>query len=256
MSQQSLRILKGLMKGASFFSVIAATPNGTMPRASGFVMNKQPIAAIFDVDGTLLGGASMEVRFLNYLWRYGELRVSDFTRLAAGIFRTVAQGRPMIRANKAYLYNKPLDHVRRLAQDCFDQHIRHYLLPKAVARVRWHQQQGHCVVLVSGTLDLLLEPLQQYLNACSRIGTQIEVAGNALLGKIEGEQPYDKGKAKTLLALNQFRNFDLTKSFAYGNHFTDRHLLGVVGHPVATNPDHRLRTFAAKQGWMIEEFGN
>jgi HAD superfamily hydrolase (TIGR01490 family) len=246
------------VKGASFFSLIAATPNGTVPRAvaSGFFMNNQPIAAIFDVDGTLLGGASMEVRFLQYLWRYGELRVSDITRLAAGIFRTAAQGHSVLRANKAYLYNKPLDHFRRLAQDCFDQHIRPHLLPKAVARVRWHQQQGHCVVLVSGTLDLLLEPLQQYLNACSRIGTKIETDGAALLGKIAGEHPYAKAKVTTMLALNQFRQFDLAKSFAYGNHFTDRFLLGVVGHPVATNPDHRLRTFAAKHGWMIEEFGN
>jgi HAD superfamily hydrolase (TIGR01490 family) len=219
-------------------------------------MNRQPIAAIFDVDGTLLGGASMEVRFLQYLWRYGELRVSDITRLAAGIFRTAAQGHSVLRANKAYLYNKPLDHFRRLAQDCFDQHIRPHLLPKAVARVRWHQQQGHSVVLVSGTLDLLLEPLQQYLNACSRIGTKIETDGAALLGTIAGEHPYAKAKVTTMLALNQCRQFDLAKSFAYGNHFTDRFLLSVVGHPVATNPDHRLRTFAAKHGWMIEEFGN
>ena len=250
-------MLKGLMKGVSFFSVISAAPKLTVPRAvaSGSLMNKQPIAAIFDVDGTLLGGASMEVRFLQYLWRYGELRVSDIRRLAAGIFRTAAQGHAIIRANKAYLHGKPLDHYRRLAQDCFDQHIRHHLLPKAVARVRWHQQQGHCVVLVSGTLDLLLEPLALHLNACTRIGTKIETEGNALLGKIAGVQPYDKGKATTMLALNQVRNFDLAKSFAYGNHFTDRYLLGVVGHPVATNPDYRLRGFAAKHGWMIEEFG-
>lgn len=219
-------------------------------------MNSKPIAAIFDVDGTLLGGASMEVRFLQYLWRYRELRIGDLTRLAAGIFRTAAQGHSVLRANKAYLQNKPLDHFRRLAQDCFAQHIRPHLLPKAIARVRWHQQQGHRVVLVSGTLDLLLEPLQQYLNACSRIGTKIETKGNALLGKIDGEHPYAKAKVSTLLALNQFRNFDLEKSFAYGNHFTDRYLLGLVGHPVATNPDHRLRSFAAKQGWTIEEFEN
>jgi alcohol-forming fatty acyl-CoA reductase len=219
-------------------------------------MIKQPIAAIFDVDGTLLGGASMEVRFLQYLWRYGELRVNDFTRLAAGVVRTAAAGRSVIRANKAYLQNKPFHHFRRLAHDCFDQNIRHHLLPKAIQRVRWHQQQGHCVVLISGTLDLLLEPLALHLNACTRIGTRIEIAGDALIGKIDGEQPYEKGKATLMLALNQFRNFDLAKSFAYGNHFTDRFLLSVVGHPVATNPDHRLRTFAAKQGWMIEKFQN
>ena len=217
-------------------------------------MNKQPIVAIFDVDGTLLGGASMERRFLQYLWRYGELRASDILRLAAGACHTAAQGRNVLRANKAYLSDKPFDHYRRLAQNCFDQHIKHHLLPKAVARVRWHQQQGHTIVLLSGSLDLLVEPLAQHLNVGLFIGTQIENDGTKLLGKIAGEHPYAKAKVTTLQALPQFRNFDLAKSFAYGNHHTDRHVLSLVGNPVATNSDRSLRRWAMKNGWMIEEF--
>jgi HAD superfamily hydrolase (TIGR01490 family) len=219
-------------------------------------MNKQPIAAIFDVDGTLLAGHSMELRFLQYLWRYGELRASDIFRLAAGAFHTAREGRSIFLANKAYLSGKPFNHYRRLAHDCFDQHIKHHLLPKAVERVRWHQEQDHVVVLLSGSLDLLVEPLAQHLNASSYIGTRIKNDGATLLGKIEGEHPYDKAKVTALLALNQFRNFDLSKSFAYGNQYTDRHVLSVVGHPVAANPDRRLRNLALKKGWMLEEFTN
>lgn len=218
--------------------------------------NKKSIAAIFDVDGTLLVGASMEVRFLQYLWRYGELRVSDIGRLAAGAFHTAAQGHSVLRANKAYLSGKPYEHYRRLAQDCFDQHIKHHLLPKTVARVRWHQQQGHALVLLSGSLDLLLAPLALYLNADSHIGTRIENDGIILRGKIAGEHSYNKAKVTALLALNQFRDFDLAKSFAYGNHYTDRHVLSLVGNPVATNPERRLRKAAMKNGWMVEDFTN
>ncbi|MBS1807750.1 MAG: HAD-IB family hydrolase [Acidobacteria bacterium] len=219
-------------------------------------MTQSSIAAIFDVDGTLLAGASMEMRFLKYLWRYGELRASDITRLAAGAFRTLAEGRSVLRANKAYLSGKPLEHYRRLAQDCFDQHIKHHLLPKAVERVRWHQHQGHAIVLLSGSLELLVEPLAQHLNADAHIATRIVYDKTKLVGKIAGEHPYNKAKVTTLLALNQFRNFDLAKSFAYGNHHTDRHVLGIVGNPVATNPDRRLRQIALDNGWMIEEFTN
>lgn len=150
MSQRSPSTLKSMRRGHCLArAVISVAPK---------IMHKKSIAAIFDVDGTLLVGASMEVRFLQYLWRYGELRVSDIGRLAAGAFRTAAQGHSVLRANKAYLSGKPYEHYRRLAQDCFDQHIKHHLLPKAVARVRWHQQQGHAIVLLSGSLDLLLEP--------------------------------------------------------------------------------------------------
>jgi phosphatidylglycerophosphatase C len=164
-------------------------------------MNKQPIAAIFDVDGTLLAGASMELRFLQYLWRYGELRASDIFRLAAGAFHTAVERRSIFFANKAYLSGKSCAHYRRLAHDCFDQHIKHHLLPKAVERVRWHQEQGHAVVLLSGSLDLLVEPLAQHLKASSYIGTRIKNDGTSLLGKIEGEHPYNKAKVTALRAL-------------------------------------------------------
>lgn len=240
-NQQKQMIMKGALSDSS---VLAAAPVPMNP----------PIAAIFDVDGTLLIGESMERRFLKYLWRYGELRVRDLVRLAFGIFRTAVEGRSIFRANKAYLSGKNLDHLRRLAGDFFDQQIKHRLLPQAIERVRWHQQQGHRLILVSGTLDLLLEPLAEYLNACSRIGTQIETNKNSFSGKIVGEHPYDRAKVTTLMALNKKQNFNLAKSFAYGNHYTDRHLLSLVGNPVATNPDHRLRNLATKQGWIIEEF--
>ncbi len=217
-------------------------------------MNKQPIAAIFDVDGTLIAGASLEVRFVKYLWRYGELRVSDIARQAAGAFRIACAGQSIRRANKAYLCGKNLAHYRRLAADFFDQRIKNNLLPRAIERVQWHQQQGHSVALVSGSLDFLLEPLAQYLNAPIFIGTKIESDENILQGKIAGTQPYSKAKVTAFTALNQFRNFDLTRSFAYGNHFSDRHLLTIVGNPVATNPDRRLGNFARQKDWMIEEF--
>ena len=225
-------------------SVNAATPE----------IMSQPIAAIFDVDGTLLAGASMELRFLQYLWRYGELRARDLLRLAAGTVHTAAQGRSPRRANKAYLAGKPCEHYRRLAQDCFDQHIKHHLLPKAVARVRWHQQQGHAIVLLSGSLEILVEPLARHLNADFSLTTRIANDGTTMRGQIAGEHPYSKAKATTLLAFNQLHNFDLAKSFAYGNHYTDRHVLSLVGEPVATNADRRLQRWATQHGWMLEEF--
>lgn len=247
MSQRSPSLLRDLRRGhLSDFSVISVTP----------AIMSQSIAAIFDIDGTLLAGASMELRFLQYLWRYGELRASDLFRLAAGTFQTAAQGRSPRRANKAYLSGKSCEHYRRLAQDCFDQRIKHHLLPKAVARVRWHQQQGHTVVLLSGSLDLLVEPLAHYLKADFYLATRIENDGTTMRGKIAGEHPYDKAKVTTLLAFEQRHKFDFAKSFAYGNHYSDRHVLSLVGAPIATNPDRRLRRWAMKQGWMIEEFGN
>ncbi len=213
-----------------------------------------PIAAIFDVDGTILAGDSMEVRFVKYLWQYGELQARDFLRLFKGMFQT--NGQSKLFANKAYLKNKNLERYQLLARDCFEQTIKPNLLPLALDRMRWHQEQGHCVVLLSGSLELLVEPLAHHVHACSHLGAKLQSDGKILLGKIAGEHPYDEAKVSTFQALNQFRKFDLSRSFAYGNHYTDRHLLSLVGNPVATNPDRKLRNIANENGWMIEEFKN
>ena len=214
----------------------------------------QPIAAIFDVDGTILPGDSMELRFVKFLWKYGELRPRDFFRLGKGMFQTNGQS-PLL-ANKAYLKNKNLDRLQILARDCFEQTIKPNLLPLALERMQWHQAQGHCVVLLSGSLEILVEPLAQHVHACSHLGAKLQSDGNTLIGKILGEHPYDEAKVNIFQALNQFRKFDLSRSFAYGNHYTDRHLLGLVGNPVATNPDRKLRSIANENGWMIEVFKN
>jgi HAD superfamily hydrolase (TIGR01490 family) len=216
------------------------------------MMNHQPIAAIFDVDGTILPGDSMELRFVKFLWKYGELRPRDFFRLGKGMFQTNGQSRLL--ANKAYLKNKNLDRLQILARDCFEQTIKPNLLPLALERMQWHQAQGHCVVLLSGSLEILVEPLAQHVHACSHLGAKLQSDGNTLIGKILGEHPYDEAKVNIFQALNQFRKFDLSRSFAYGNHYTDRHLLGLVGNPVATNPDRKLRSIANEKGWMIEQF--
>lgn len=217
-------------------------------------MNTKRIAAVFDVDGTLIAKDSLERIFIRFLWRYGELHASDLARLAGGAVSALATGRSPLKANKAYLRGKQVNRIERLARDCFDQEIARRLLPSAMARLRWHQRAGHCVVLLSGTLDLLLAPLAEHLGVYARVGTEIEVADQCLTGRIAGLHPFGAAKAECLTAMNRAGAFDLARSFAYADHYADRHLLAAVGHPVAANPDRRLRRLAERHGWMIEDF--
>ena len=217
-------------------------------------MMKTRIAAVFDVDGTLVAGDSLERIFLKFLWRYGELGGRDLLLLAKGAGGALAEGRSPLRTNKAYLRGRDAGRVARLARDCFDQEIARRLLPAAISRLRWHQEAGHCVVLLSGTLNQLIEPLAERLGVCARVGTQVESAGRCLTGRISGRHLYGPAKADCLAEMNRGGLFDLPRSFAYANHYTDRHLLAMVGRPVAANPDRRLRALAGREGWMIEEF--
>jgi phosphoserine phosphatase len=44
-------------------------------------------------------------------------------------------------------------------------------------------------------------------------------------------------------------------STAYSDSHTDLPFLEAVGHPVAVNPDRKLRRIASQRGWPVLEFG-
>ena len=63
-----------------------------------------------------------------------------------------------------------------------------------------------------------------------------------------------EGKAAALVGLAAERGYELEASTAYSDSHTDLPFLEVVGHPVAVNPDRRLRRIAQERGWPIREF--
>jgi HAD superfamily hydrolase (TIGR01490 family) len=216
--------------------------------------NQRNIAAIFDVDGTLIAGTSMEEIFLRFLWRRKEIGLRGILGAIDGAVNAIAAGQSPINANKGYLRGKECATIGQLARECFESEISHRVSPRAIDRLHWHQDAGHFVLLLSGALDVLLEPLAESLGVSARIGVQLEACNRRFSGRINGIHPYGMRKADCLTAVARATAFDLKKSFAYANHYTDRFLLAMVGNPVAINADPRLHRFAAERGWMIDQF--
>ena len=65
---------------------------------------------------------------------------------------------------------------------------------------------------------------------------------------------YGRGKADALRELAAAEGFDLGESTAYSDSYSDVPFLEAVGHPVAANPDRKLRRIAAERGWPVVHF--
>ena len=137
-----------------------------------------------------------------------------------------------------------------------------YLLPTrreaVIGRLKSHQERGHLVVIASGTFTPSLQVLGNRLGVGDLIGTAIELRDGRYSGR--AIPPVIKGSDK----LAQIRAhlsqrgvpIDWGASYAYGDSYSDREFMQLVGHPVAVYPEGKLRALALAQQWEILEGGS
>ena len=122
-----------------------------------------------------------------------------------------------------------------------------------VARLKEHQSQGHLVVIASGSFTPCLDLIGQHFGVADLIGTQLEVSNDKYTGRMIPPVITGKAKAEKIRELLSARGVevDWSSSYAYGDSFTDREMLSLVGHPVAVYPDKKLFALATKQNWEM-----
>jgi HAD superfamily hydrolase (TIGR01490 family) len=207
------------------------------------------VVAIFDVDQTLVQGHT-ERLFFRYLVRRGLVSVPQ-----ALVFLGQLARRPQGRfQDKSYLEGLQVEEVVRLARQCYQENIAPRLSAAGLACVQEHQARGHAIALLSGSLSLLLTPLQEALGADWLIATELQRINSRFTGAIAGLHPRGLNKLWLLMELSRTHGFDLSQSYAYGDHIQDTHLFRSIGYPVAVNPSWRLKFQARKHRWPIRYF--
>ncbi|MEJ2672571.1 MAG: HAD-IB family hydrolase [Deltaproteobacteria bacterium] len=207
------------------------------------------VVAIFDVDQTLVQGNTERV-FFRYLVRRGQISVAQALAFLGQLAR-----RPQDRfEDKSYLAGLEVAEVARLAARCYQEEIAPRVSPEGLACLLEHQTRGHAVALLSGSLALLLNPLKEELGADWLIATELQRIEGRFTGEIAGLHPRGTNKLCLLQELSHNHGFDLSSSYAYGDHIQDAHILRSIGHPVAVNPSWRLRLKAHKHRWPIRYF--
>jgi HAD superfamily hydrolase (TIGR01490 family) len=111
------------------------------------------------------------------------------------------------------------------------------------------------VFIVSSTYHEMVAPYAELLGVDDYFGVRLEVVDDRFTGRIDGPICHQENKAEVVQSLARDHGLDLSASWAFGDSTNDRFMLGCVGHPVAINPDRKLRRLARSQGWAIERWG-
>ena len=215
--------------------------------------SREPAAAFFDIDGTLLSvnSASLYARYLRKkgigrrrdllragfylaLYRLGRLDISKAAENAGGGIR-----------------GKTEAEVAAFAERWYEEEIRQHIVPLIRARLEEHRAAGHAIALLSSTTSYLAEPLSRDLDVEDLLVTRLEIEGGRFTGKPIVPICYGEGKIGYAREYLEERGIPLENAYFYTDSITDLPFLELVGYPQIVAPDRLLRRKARANGWPI-----
>ncbi len=146
----------------------------------------------------------------------------------------------------------PVEEINRLAYEGFNETVLPRAFPEGLRRIREHRAAGHRVVFLTGALDFTIAPMAPLADIVA--AARLRIDGDHYTGELE-EVPYaGDARAAFMRRLVKEVGADLSASYAYGDAISDLPMLESVGHPVAVNPDPRLRRIARERRWAMERW--
>ena len=185
--------------------------------------------AFFDFDGTITTSDSL-AEFIRY--QHGS------TGFLAGLIPVI----PTIIGFKAGWVNRqhakeklmsaffsgiPEQTFEQLANTFAREKIPAILRPLAMAKLNWHKQQAHEIVIVSASPTYWLEPWC-HTNGFRCIATELETVDGKITGRIRGKNCHGEEKVRRIR--EKYTLSDYTDIYAYGDTSGDKPMLALASH--------------------------
>jgi HAD superfamily hydrolase (TIGR01490 family) len=218
------------------------------------------VAAFFDVDNTMMQGASIYhfARGLAardfFTWR--DLAAFGWKQLSFRL-RGIEDPAHMEEAKQAalgFVAGHSVDEVVTLGEEIYDELMADRIWSGTRALAQLHLDAGQRVWLVTAAPAELASLVARRLGLTGALGTVSESVDGIYTGRLVGEPLHGPAKAEAILALADQEGLDLAECSAYSDSANDLPMLTTVGHPVAVNPDAKLKRIARENGWDIRDF--
>lgn len=215
--------------------------------------NVKPLRiAVFDVDRTLLVGTSGEVQLIRFLRRRRMIPLFNFVRNFFCFLQQLPRGiEKVILSKSVYLRGLNADEIKSLLPEFFEGYLKPRFSKQVQKYIENFRKKGYMIMLVSGTLDFILDYLVERLRADGGVGSTVEIREGKFTGRILGIHPYFRGKVLAIHKYFEGQKIDYKHSFGFADGWADVPLLSLFGNPVAVNPSRLLKRIAEKRGWRV-----
>ena len=217
-------------------------------------------AAFFDVDNTLMQGASL-FHLARGLYRRRFFTTREIASAAwkQAYFRVVGVEDPDHVASTrvsalSFIAGHTVQELEELVEEIFDEAMAHRIWPGTRALAQMHLDEGKRVWLVTAAPVEVAQIIARRLGLTGALGTVAEHVDGVYTGRLAGEMLHGQAKGEAVKALADREGLDLAACSAYSDSYNDLAMLSLVGDPCAINPDGRLRAHAKRQGWRVRDY--
>jgi HAD superfamily hydrolase (TIGR01490 family) len=207
----------------------------------------------FDVDETLINIKSMfdflEFYYLQQDLMHGKQRF-QYTMMK---FKKMAQEHSREVVNQAYyqLFNgEKRSDMLSLGEKWFITKLDIFKIA-VVEKLRWHQQHGHIVILVSGSFEVCLLPIARAMGVTEILSVRLEHINGKYTGNILPPQTIGTGKA--VAVANYLKEYAAgnPRIYIYGDHISDLPMLLLATDPIVIAQCTELMAYAKQHEWPI-----
>jgi HAD superfamily hydrolase (TIGR01490 family) len=257
--QRDPGLLSALHQGNLLSDTVPDMTDGADSPTGHAVRPDRTAAAFFDVDNTLMRGASI-FHLARGLYRRKFFSVADLTGMAWKQAKFALNGENLDDVAKAqadaltFIRGHRVDEMRAVGEEVWHEIMADKIWPGTHALAKMHLEAGQQVWLVTATPQEIADVIAERLELTGALGTLSEHIDGVYTGFLVGQRMHGSVKADAVRSLAEREGFDLARCSAYSDSANDLPLLTLVGRPCAINPDAILRAHAKANGWPIRDY--
>jgi HAD superfamily hydrolase (TIGR01490 family) len=215
--------------------------------------------ALFDLDNTLLAGDS-DFEWAQFLIEQGVLDREVYESQNQTFYDQYKAGTLDIHAFLDFQLRPLSRHPRAVLDKWHDEYMIKKIYPmlRASARALVNKHMWDMRVVVTATNSFVTAPIARLFGIEHLIATEPEQRDGEFTGGVIGLPCFREGKPRRLESWLTARGETLRsyeKSYFYSDSHNDLPLMEMVSHPVAVDPDDKLRAHAVAAGWPVMSLG-
>lgn len=143
------------------------------------------------------------------------------------------------------------DRLRYFADELFEEVLKPAIFDGTPELIAAGKKIGQRQVVLTGALDFTIDRLMKFLGIDDYVANRLEFVNGYATGRVLPPVMASATKAKWIREYAEREGLNLSESYAYSDSISDLPMLSIVGHPVAVNPDFRLKQTARQHDWAV-----